>query len=153
MFNTKQENKGASLVVQMVKSPPAMGVQSLGQEDSPGEGNCNPLQYSCLGNPMDRRAWRATVDGVTQSWTRLSTHRHILFEFSSVSQSCLTLCDPTDSSPPGCSVHGISQARLLQWAAISFSRGIFLTQGSNLQVLCLLLCQGVFFTSEPPGKP
>ena len=80
-------------------------VQSLGQEDSPGEGNCNPLQYSCLGNPMDRRAWRATVDGVTQSWTRLSTHRHILFEFSSVSQACPTLCDPMDCSMPGFPVH------------------------------------------------
>ena len=32
-------------------------VQSLGWEDSPGEGNGNPLQYSCLGNPMDRGAW------------------------------------------------------------------------------------------------
>ena len=31
---------------------------------SPGEGNGNPLQYSCLGNPMDRRAWRAAVHGV-----------------------------------------------------------------------------------------
>ena len=80
-------------------------VQSLGQEDSPGEGNCNPLQYSCLGNPMDRRAWRATVNGVTQSWTRLSTHRHILFEFSSVSQACPTLCDPMDCSMPGFPVH------------------------------------------------
>ena len=80
-------------------------VQSLGQEDSPGEGNCNPLQYSCLGNPMDRRAWQATVDGVTQSWTRLSTHRHILFEFSSVSQACPTLCDPMGCSMPGFPVH------------------------------------------------
>ena len=33
---------------------------------SPGEGNGNPLQYSCLGNPMDRGAWRATVHGVTK---------------------------------------------------------------------------------------
>ena len=32
---------------------------------SPGEGKCNPLQYSCLGNPIDRGAWRATVHGVT----------------------------------------------------------------------------------------
>ena len=39
---------------------------------SPGEGNCNPLQYSCLENPMDRGAWWATVHGVTKSWTRLS---------------------------------------------------------------------------------
>ena len=37
-----------------------------------GEGNGNPLQYSCLENPMDRGAWRATVHGVTKSWTRLS---------------------------------------------------------------------------------
>ena len=40
-----------------------------------------------------------------------------------VSQSCLTLCDPMDCSPPGSSVHGISQARIPEWVAISFSRG------------------------------
>ena len=39
---------------------------------SPGAGNGNPLQYSCLGNPMDRGAWRASVPGVAKSWTRLS---------------------------------------------------------------------------------
>ena len=42
-----------------------MWVASLGQEDTPGEGNDSPLQYSCLGNPMDRGAWRAAVHGVT----------------------------------------------------------------------------------------
>ena len=36
---------------------------------SPGEGNGNPRQCSCLGNPMDRGAWRATVHGVAKSWT------------------------------------------------------------------------------------
>ena len=36
----------------------------------PKEGNGNPLQYSCLGNPIEREAWQATVHGVTQSWTR-----------------------------------------------------------------------------------
>ena len=43
------------------------------------EGNGNPLQYSCLDNPMDRGAWQATVHGVTKSWTWLSdwlTHTH-----------------------------------------------------------------------------
>ena len=39
---------------------------------SSGEGNDNPLQYSCLENSVDRRAWWATVHGVTKSWTRLS---------------------------------------------------------------------------------
>ena len=41
----------------------------------------------------------------------------------SVTQSCPTLCNPTDCSPPGSSVHGIVQARILEWGAISFSRG------------------------------
>ena len=45
---------------------------------SPGEGNGNPLQYSCLENSMDRGAWRATVYGVTKSRTRLSMHAHAL---------------------------------------------------------------------------
>ena len=40
----------------------------------PGEGNGNPLQYSCLGNPMDGGAWWATVHGVAKSQTRLSKH-------------------------------------------------------------------------------
>ena len=41
----------------------------------------------------------------------------------SVAQSCPTLCDPTDCSPPESSVHGVPQVRILEWAAISFSRG------------------------------
>ena len=41
----------------------------------------------------------------------------------SVSQSCLTHCDPMDCSPPVSSVHGMLQARILEWVAISFSRG------------------------------
>ena len=43
-----------------------------GSGSSPGEGNGNPFQYSCLENLMDGRAWWATVHGVTKSWTRLS---------------------------------------------------------------------------------
>ena len=65
----------ASLVAQMVKNLPAkqeVWVQSLSQEDSPGEGNGNPLQYSCLGNPMDRGAWSATVHEVAKSHTQFS---------------------------------------------------------------------------------
>ena len=42
--------------------------------------------------------------------------------FVLVTQSCLTLCDPMDCSPPGSSVPGILQARVLEWVAISFSR-------------------------------
>ena len=48
-----------------------------GSGRSPGEGNGNPLRYSCLGNSMDRGAWWTTVPGVAKSWKqlkRLSTH-------------------------------------------------------------------------------
>ena len=53
----------------MVKNPPAnareaSSITGLGR--SPGEGNSNPLQYSCLENPMDRGAWWATVQGVAR---------------------------------------------------------------------------------------
>ena len=47
-------------------------VRTLGQEDPPGEGNRNPLQYSCLNNPMDRGAWQGTPYGVAENQTQLS---------------------------------------------------------------------------------
>ena len=50
-------------------------------------------------------------------------------------QLCLTLCEPIDCSPPGSSVHGILQAEVLEWVAISFSRDIFWTQGLNPHLL------------------
>ena len=57
-------------------------------------------------------------------------------------QSCLTLCDLMDCSPPGSSVHGISQARILEWVAISFSRG------SRIEPISPSLA-GRFLTTEP----
>ena len=59
----------------MVKNLPAMQetkVQFPGSRTSPGEGNGNPLQYSCLENSLDRGAWWAIVHGVTKSWTQLN---------------------------------------------------------------------------------
>ena len=68
---TKRGYLGGSVV----KNPPANAgepdsIPRLGR--SPGEGNGNPRQHSCLENPMDRRAWRATVPGVAKSRIRLS---------------------------------------------------------------------------------
>ena len=60
----------------MIKNLPAIQgtwIPSLVWEDSPREGNGYPLQYSCLGNPMDRGAWRAAVHGITKGWTQLNT--------------------------------------------------------------------------------
>ena len=164
-----------------------------------GEGNGNPLQYSCLQNSMDGGAWQATVHGVAKSQTRLSdftfflqfllenemaTHSSVLawripmdrgawwatvygaaeldttkqrtyihtysirnilvyriqkslyskwwwwFSHSVVSDSC----DPVDCSPPGSSVHGIFQARIMEWIATSFSRGSSQQVTDNKQV-------------------
>ena len=209
--------------VTAVKNPPAtagdagdMGsIPGLGI--SPGGGNGNPLQYSCLENSMDRGDWWAIVHGVTENWilflwlsiksdpfpfkaypiidvttpsSNLHTALFSLMTFillsqavlslgtidildleslccvcspvhfkmlssipgfypldvssipklwqsklfpktNEVAQSCPTLCDPMDCNLPGSSIHGICQARVLEWAAISFSRGSshFLLQG------------------------
>ena len=50
-----------------------------GSGRSPGEGDGNPLQYSCLENPMDRGAWWATVPGIAKTWKDLTMHAHTLF--------------------------------------------------------------------------
>ena len=50
-----------------------------GSGRSPGKGNGNPLQYSCLENPMDREAWWTMAHGIAKSWTRLSDF-HLSFE-------------------------------------------------------------------------
>ena len=83
-----------------------------------------------------------------------------------VAQLCSTLCDPMDCSPQGSSVHGIPQARILEWVAISFSEGSSRPRDQTL-VSCIagrrftlwatreagVSCLVVeFFTTEPPGK-
>ena len=56
-------------------------------------------------------------------------------------QSSLTLCDPMDCSPPGSSVHGVLQARILEWVAISFSRASSRPRNRTCVSLCFLLWQ------------
>ena len=65
MFPGGSEVKASACNARDLGSIPGLG-------RSPGEGNGNPLQYSCLENPMDRRAWWATVHGVAKSQTRPS---------------------------------------------------------------------------------
>ena len=73
---------------------------------------------------------------------------------SSVAQSYLTLRDTMDWSPPGSSVHGISQARILEWVAISFSRGpIERTQGLNPSLCASCTGKRILYHEVPPGKP
>ena len=65
-----------------------------------------------------------------------------------VTQSCPTLCDPMDCSPPGSSVLGILQARILEWVAISFSNACM--NAKSLQS-CLTLYDPI--DGSPPGSP
>ena len=64
-FPSGSDGKESACSVRDLGSIPGLG-------RSPGEGHGNPLQYSCLENPMDRGAWQATVRGVAKSQTQLS---------------------------------------------------------------------------------
>ena len=66
--------------------------------------------------------------------------------------SFVTVCDPMDCSMPGCSVHGISQAGILEWAAISFSR-VSSRPRDRTPVSWVSCITGGFFTAEPVRKP
>ena len=71
---TEQEEQGGSVVKNLPADEGDAGELSSipGSGRPPGEGNGNPLQYSCLENPMDRGAWWAKVHGVSKSQTQLS---------------------------------------------------------------------------------
>ena len=64
-------------------------------------------------------AWTILVDKLLVTFSNFSANIYCCL----VAKSCLTLCSPVDYSQPGSSVHGISQARILEWVAIPFSRG------------------------------
>ena len=111
---------------------------------------------------MDKEAWRAAIHGVAKSRTRLSDWTELNYLLAtvynymanksvvikrlgscSVSKSCPILCNPMDCSPPGSSVHGILQARILEWVAISFSRGSSqFRERTQTQVLHCVSCIG-----------
>ena len=110
---------------------------------SPGEGNGNPLQYSRLENSMDKSLTcyslthlfschsRVFPSNSSQRPNAVVSHRASSScgvkesEKVLVAQSCPTLYDSMDCSPPGSSVHGILQARTLECVVLSFSRGSF----------------------------
>ena len=73
-------------------------------------------------------------------------HTHICVCVCSVTRSCPTLHDPMNNSLPGSSVHGVLQARILEWISISFSRG-----SSQIKLVSPAL-QCRFLATEQPGK-
>ena len=160
-----------------VKNPPANAGGTgdigliLGLGRSPGGGNGNPLQYSCLGNHMDRGAWWFAKN---QTWLSTCTASFkkklfiiiifLLYNIIStwIRHGCtrvpnpeppshlprhmttFNFFDPVDCSPPSSSVHGMFQARILEWLPFPPpgdlpNPGIEpLSVASNLSLLCLL---------------
>ena len=107
--NLTEEHIWASQVALTIKNPPAKagGIRDMGlipsQGRSPGEGNGNPLQYSCLENPMDKGAWGAIVHRVTKSQTwlkRLSIHACIFTYMKN--DACSTLLFVTANNWNSC---------------------------------------------------
>ena len=116
---------------------------------SPGGGNDNPLHYSCLKDPHGQRSLagyspQGRKESDTTDWLSTAELPHFCHSEPNVCisfifivlmpviaataaaaakslQSCLTLWDPIDGSPPGSSLHGILQARTLEWVAMFFS--------------------------------
>ena len=94
-----------------------------------GEGNGNPLQYSCLENPMGGGAWRAAVHEVAKSWTRLSDftftfHFHVLEKEMGTHSS---LENPRDGGAWWAAIYGVAQSRaqLKQLSSSSSSMHVF----------------------------
>ena len=100
-----------------------------------------------IGDPTDNVNINLTIIffplAMSPSVSPISLHACMLSHFTRVQ-----LCNPMDCSPPGSFVHGISQARILEWVAISFSRGSSRPRDQT-QVSCLT---GEFFTTALSGK-
>jgi len=101
---------------------------------------------------MDRDAWRAAVHVVTKSQTRLSDWTELNWLCMLLAQLCLTVCDPKDCSHPGSSVHGIFQGRILEWVAISSSRGSSQPR-DQIPISCVSCIAGRFFTHWAIKEP
>ena len=118
---------------------------------SPG---CLSTSYFCIPVPYDEKH----IFFLHYKISDIQTKRCLLKRYSSfvsaTAQSCLTLCDPIDCNLPGSSVHGIFQARILEWVAISFSRGSSGLPGweDSQDWTCISCIAGRFFTTEPHGK-
>ena len=82
---------------------------------------CSPIDGSPPGSPVPGILQARTLDWVAISFTNAWKWKVKVKSESEVAQSCPTLCNPIDGSPPGSSIHGIFQARVLEWDAIAFS--------------------------------
>ena len=103
---------------------------------------------------MDREAWSAVIHGVAKSGTRLSdwteltdTTLHSRLRACLFAQLCLTLWDHMDCSLPGFSVHGVFQARISEWVAISYSKGSFPLRDRPCVSWISFICRWILYHS------
>ena len=130
-----------------------------------GEGNGNPLQYSCMEIPMDGGAWWATVHGVARSRTQLSFWLHFHFSLSCIGEGngnplqCSCLENPWDGEAWWAAVYGVAQSRTqlkqlsssssihkitsppISWASLNLMRGEYIPliikeESMNIKGLC-----------------
>ena len=108
----------ASLLAQPVNNLPTIRRPGLNPwiQKTPGEGNGNSLQHSCLENLMDRGAWQAIVHGIAKSQTWLSDWHLYLHQPGGLIFQCRTFL-------PFYTVHGVFKARILKRSAIPLSSG------------------------------
>ena len=115
------------------RSPPALSFSA--------PGSFPVSQFSTPGGRSIRASASSTVLPTNiQHWYPLWLTGHV------------RLCDPVDFSPPGSSVHGIFQARVLEWIAISFFRGSSRPRDRTCNFCCVSCIAGRFFPTEPVGK-
>ena len=117
---------------------------------------CYFLQLSLVGRMMGQPSFtdRRTGAWESQTWEKLNLRRlassRLCIRAQSV-QSHPTLLDPMDRSPPGCSVHGILQVRILEWVAMPSSR-LSSRPRDRTHISCISCIAGGFFTAEPKGS-
>ena len=108
------------------------------------------LNYLKMSNPSIKTL--LSINKCVEKFVYLTHKGHHACVRAKLLQSCLTLCDPMDCNSPSSSVHGILQARTLQWVAMPASR-ISFQHRDPTHTFCGSWIAGRFFASGPLGKP
>ena len=124
------------------KSNPVQNISSARLKNPGLEKRTDPIQSA---GKLGSLLWKCTSTAFFYCQRQRS---QIFSSVCSVAKLSSLFCDPMDFNLPGFSVHGISQARTLEWVAIPFSRGYSRSRDQT----CVSALAGRFFTVEPPGK-
>ena len=103
--------------------------------------------------PVARITWKEGMSFISLYWYSVTRIQVVLSELwcAQLLQLCLTLCSPIDCRPPACSIHGVFQARILEWDAMPSARASSWPRDQTC-ISCVSCISGRFFTTEPPEK-